>query len=60
MRSKGRPGIGRMLNAWETKASGRKGKIFSARMTTRPSHFLDPELVDFAGLMRAVDLSDGA
>jgi tRNA 2-thiocytidine biosynthesis protein TtcA len=49
-----------MLNAWETKASGRKGKIFSARMTTRPSHFLDPELVDLAGLMRAVDRSDGA
>jgi tRNA 2-thiocytidine biosynthesis protein TtcA len=34
--------IGRMLEEWETKAPGRKGKIFSALMNARPSHLLDP------------------
>jgi tRNA 2-thiocytidine biosynthesis protein TtcA len=52
--------IARMLDDWETKAPGRKGKIFSALMTARPSHLLDPELFDFAGLTRASDRSDGA
>jgi tRNA 2-thiocytidine biosynthesis protein TtcA len=47
--------IARMLDDWETKAPGRKGKIFSALMNARPSHLLDPALFDFAGLKRSVD-----
>ena len=45
-----RQAIARMLDEWETKAPGRKGKMFSALMNARPSHLLDPELFDFAGL----------
>ena len=47
-----RQAIARMLDEWETKAPGRKGKMFSALMNARPSHLLDPELFDFAGLSR--------
>ena len=53
--------IKRMLDEWETKIPGRRQKIFSALMTARPSHLLDPELFDFAGLMRtAGDQDSGA
>jgi len=45
--------IKRMLDDWEDKAPGRRGKMFSALMTARPSHLLDPALFDFAGLARA-------
>ncbi len=45
--------IKRMLDEWETRAPGRRGKMFSALMNARPSHLLDPELFDFAGLARA-------
>ena len=48
-----RQAIGRMLDEWEAKAPGRKSKMFSAMMTVRPSHLLDPDLFDFAGLARA-------
>jgi tRNA 2-thiocytidine biosynthesis protein TtcA len=48
-----RQAIGRMLDEWEAKAPGRKGKMFSALMTARPSHLLDPTLFDFAGLERS-------
>ena len=50
--------IARMLDDWETKAPGRKGKIFSALMNARPSHLLDPALFDFVGLKRSVDHTD--
>jgi tRNA 2-thiocytidine biosynthesis protein TtcA len=50
--------IARMLDDWETRAPGRKGKIFSALMNARPSHLLDPALFDFAGLKRSVDHTD--
>jgi len=53
--------IKRMLDEWEAKIPGRRQKIFSALMTARPSHLLDPELFDFAGLMRAAgDQDSGA
>lgn len=53
--------IKRMLDEWEAKIPGRRQKIFSALMTARPSHLLDPELFDFAGLMRtAGDQDSGA
>ena len=44
----------RMLDEWEAKAPGRRGKIFSALMNARPSHLLDPRLFDFAGLSREI------
>ncbi|MEL6517107.1 MAG: tRNA 2-thiocytidine(32) synthetase TtcA [Pseudomonadota bacterium] len=44
-----------MLDGWEEKAPGRRQKMFSALMTARPSHLLDPELFDFAGLHRRID-----
>ncbi|MEQ8367356.1 MAG: tRNA 2-thiocytidine(32) synthetase TtcA, partial [Roseicyclus sp.] len=47
--------IKRMLDEWETRAPGRRGKMFSALMNARPSHLLDPELFDFAGLSRNAD-----
>lgn len=45
--------IKRMLDEWEAKAPGRRGKMFSALMNARPSHLLDPALFDFAGLAPA-------
>jgi len=42
--------IKRMLDAWETKAPGRRQKVFSALMSARPSHLPDTDLFDFAGL----------
>jgi tRNA 2-thiocytidine biosynthesis protein TtcA len=47
-----RQAIKRMLDDWEAKSPGRRGKMFSALMTARPSHLLDPTLFDFAGLAR--------
>jgi tRNA 2-thiocytidine biosynthesis protein TtcA len=44
--------IKRMLDDWETKAPGRRQKLFSALMQARPSHLLDPDLFDFKGLTR--------
>jgi tRNA 2-thiocytidine biosynthesis protein TtcA len=41
-----------MLDDWERRAPGRRQKMFSALMTARPSHLLDPDLFDFAGLVR--------
>ena len=42
-----------MLDEWESRAPGRRQKMFSALMNARPSHLLDPELFDFAGLARS-------
>ncbi|NDU99753.1 tRNA 2-thiocytidine(32) synthetase TtcA [Pseudoroseicyclus tamaricis] len=42
-----------MLDEWERRAPGRRQKMFSALMNTRPSHLLDPDLFDFAALTRA-------
>ena len=42
--------IKRMLDDWETRAPGRRAKLFSALTQVRPSHMLDPSLFDFAGL----------
>ena len=44
-----------MLDGWEEKIPGRRAKMFSALMQARPSHLLDPELFDFAGLMRSCE-----
>jgi len=42
--------IKRMLDEWESRLPGRRQKIFSALMSARPSHLLDPGLFDFVGL----------
>ncbi len=47
-----RQAIKQMLDGWETRAPGRRQKMFSALMSARPSHLLDSGLFDFAGLMR--------
>lgn len=45
-----RQNIKELLNTWETKAPGRRQKMFRALMNARPSHLLDPKLFDFQGL----------
>jgi tRNA 2-thiocytidine biosynthesis protein TtcA len=45
-----RQNIKELLNGWEAKSPGRRQKMFRALMNARPSHLLDPELFDFAGL----------
>ncbi|MFN3147927.1 MAG: tRNA 2-thiocytidine(32) synthetase TtcA [Paracoccaceae bacterium] len=47
-----RQAIKQMLDGWEGRAPGRRQKMFSALMSTRPSHLLDSGLFDFAGLTR--------
>ena len=39
-----------ILNGWEKNSPGRRQVMFRALMNARPSHLLDPELFDFAGL----------
>ncbi|SHI57906.1 tRNA 2-thiocytidine(32) synthetase TtcA [Wenxinia saemankumensis] len=41
-----------MLDEWERRSPGRRGKMFSALSQVRPSHLLDGELFDFAALLR--------
>ena len=45
--------IKKLLDDWETRSPGRRGKMFSALMNARPSHLLDPALFDFPGLARS-------
>ncbi len=52
-----RQAIKAMLDGWEANAPGRRAKMFSALMSVRPSHMLDPSLFDFAALAR--DANDG-
>ena len=44
--------VKQLLDGWEKNSPGRRNKMFRALMNIRPSHMLDPELFDFAGLMR--------
>lgn len=39
-----------ILDGWEKNSPGRRQVMFRALMNARPSHLLDPELFDFAGL----------
>ena len=45
--------VKQILDGWEARSPGRRQVIFRALMNARPSHLLDPEIFDFAGLMRA-------
>ena len=44
--------IKRMLDEWEARSPGRRGKIFSALTSVNPRHLLDTGLFDFPGLTR--------
>lgn len=44
-----------MLNEWEARHPGRRQIMFRALMNARPSHLLDTELFDFAGLTAGGD-----
>jgi len=39
-----------ILDGWEANSPGRRQVMFRALMNARPSHLLDPNLFDFAGL----------
>lgn len=39
-----------ILDEWERRSPGRRNIMFRALMTVRPSHLVDPNLFDFAGL----------
>jgi tRNA 2-thiocytidine biosynthesis protein TtcA len=41
-----------LLDGWEARSPGRRQVMFRALTNARPSHLLDPELFDFAGLER--------
>ncbi|QUS36595.1 tRNA 2-thiocytidine(32) synthetase TtcA [Falsirhodobacter algicola] len=43
--------VKQLLDGWEARNPGRRQVMFRALMNTRPSHLLDPNLFDFAGLM---------
>lgn len=47
-----RQNIKQMLDIWEKKSPGRRQTMFRALTNTSPSHLLDPNLFDFAGLTR--------
>lgn len=47
--------IKQLLNQWEANSPGRKQIIFKALTNINPSHMLDPNLFDFAGLQRNSD-----
>ena len=44
--------VKQILDTWEANSPGRRQVMFRALMNARPSHLLDPQLFDFAGLMR--------
>lgn len=44
-----------ILDGWEANSPGRRQVMFKALTNIRPSHMLDPELFDFAALMRAAE-----
>jgi len=41
-----------ILDGWEKNSPGRRQVMFRSLMNARPSHLLDPQLFDFAGLVR--------
>jgi tRNA 2-thiocytidine biosynthesis protein TtcA len=49
-----------MLDEWERRVPGRRQKMFRALTQVRPSHLLDPDLFDFAGLAPDPDAGSDA
>ncbi len=45
--------VKKIIDDWEVNSPGRRQIMFRALMNVRPSHLLDPNLFDFAGLTRA-------
>ncbi|MFD2172730.1 tRNA 2-thiocytidine(32) synthetase TtcA [Rhodobacter lacus] len=55
--------VKQILDGWEARSPGRRQVMFRALMNVRPSHLADPQVFDFAGLLRggapnATDLSE--
>lgn len=46
--------VKRMIDGWEESHPGRRQKLFKALTNINPSHMLDPDLFNFAGLRRGV------
>jgi tRNA 2-thiocytidine biosynthesis protein TtcA len=44
--------VKRLLDEWETRTPGRRQVMFRALMNVRPSHLADPDVFDFAALLR--------
>lgn len=44
--------VKQLLDGWEARNPGRRQVMFRALMKAKPSHLLDTELFDFAGLLR--------
>jgi tRNA 2-thiocytidine biosynthesis protein TtcA len=44
--------VKRLLDEWEVRSPGRRQVMFRSLMNVRPSHLADPDLFDFAGLLR--------
>jgi len=44
--------VKQILDGWEANSPGRRQVMFRSLMNARPSHLLDPNLFDFAGLAR--------
>ncbi|MEM9432340.1 MAG: tRNA 2-thiocytidine(32) synthetase TtcA [Pseudomonadota bacterium] len=53
-----RQAVKEMLRGWEARAPGRSQKVFRALSNARPSHLLDQNLFDFAGLERDLEEFD--
>ncbi|WP_138935497.1 tRNA 2-thiocytidine(32) synthetase TtcA [Roseovarius arcticus] len=55
--------VKQILDGWESNSPGRRQVMFRALMNARPSHLLDPQLFDFAGLsvspLKTDENSDG-
>lgn len=47
-----------ILDGWEANSPGRRQTMFRALNNARPSHLLDHDLFDFAGLTRDLDKFD--
>ena len=47
--------VKQILDGWEANSPGRRQVMFRSLMNARPSHLLDSNLFDFAGLMRDPD-----
>ncbi len=52
--------VKQILDGWEKNSPGRRQIMFRALMNARPSHLLDPDLFDFAGLTRSMQIVENS